>query len=201
MFLGHRPSPLEVDAFIAASLQLPLSYAPVGLAKQDRPGFRVDVQEVVVGQGEAAFVRAKAALKEWRHFELGWVEVFPALAAVAPGTVVAVLVRHLGFWSMNGCRVVYAIGGDGSREFGFAYGTLTNHAETGEELFKVSLRADTGEVTYVIRAASKPRALLARLGYPMTRSLQARFRRDSAAAIAGAISGAGRPISARRDTA
>ena len=189
MFLGHRPSPLEVDAFIAASRRLPLSYEPVGLAKQNRAGFRVDVQEVVVGRGEAAFVRAKAALTGWRHFELGWVEVFPALAAVAPGTVVAVLVRHLGFWSMNGCRVVYAIAGDGSREFGFAYGTLTNHAETGEELFKVVIRPGTGEVTYVIRAASRPRALLARLGYPVTRSLQARFRRDSAAAMGRAIAG------------
>jgi uncharacterized protein (UPF0548 family) len=117
------------------------------------------------------------------------VEVFPTLAAVAPGTVVAVLVRHLGFWSMNGCRVVYEIAGDDSREFGFAYGTLTNHAEIGEEIFKVSLHPGTGEVSYVIRAASRPRALLARLGYPVTRSLQARFRRDSAAAITRAIAG------------
>jgi uncharacterized protein (UPF0548 family) len=187
MFLGHRPSPLEVEAFITASRQLPLSYEPVGLAKQDRARFRVDEQEVVVGRGEAAFERAKVALTEWRHFELGWVEVFPALAAVAPGTVVAVLIRHLGFWSMNGCRVVYTMTGGDAREFGFAYGTLINHAETGEELFKVSLRPGTGEVTYVIRAASKPRALLARLGYPVTRSLQARFRRDSAAAMARAI--------------
>jgi uncharacterized protein (UPF0548 family) len=85
--------------------------------------------------------------------------------------------------------VVYEIAGDASREFGFAYGTLTNHAETGEEIFKVSLRPGTGEVSYVIRAASRPRALLARLGYPVTRSLQARFRRDSAAAIARAIAG------------
>ena len=118
--------------------------------------------------------------------------MFPTLAAVAPGTVVAVLVRHLGFWSMNGCRVVYEIAGDDccrSREFGFAYGTLTNHAEIGEEISKVSPRPGTGEVSYVIRAASRPRALWARLGYPVTRSLQARFRRDSAAAIARAITG------------
>jgi hypothetical protein len=59
----------------------------------------------------------------------------------------------------------------------------------GGEIFKVSLRPGTGEVSYVIRAASRPRALLARLGYPVTRSLQARFRRDSAAAIARAIAG------------
>jgi len=189
MFLGHRPSPLEVEAFIAASRQLPLSYAPIGLAWQDRAGFQVDKQEVVIGSGQAAFDRAKVALTRWRHFELGWVEVFPTLAAVAPGTVVVVLVRHLGFWSLNGCRVVYAIAGDDSREFGFAYGTLTNHAEIGEEIFKVSLRPGTGEVSYVICAVSKPRSLLARLGYPVTRSLQARFRRDSAAGMVRAVNG------------
>jgi uncharacterized protein (UPF0548 family) len=189
MFLGHRPSPLEVEAFIAASRRLPLSYAPIGLAGQDRAGFQVDEQEVVIGVGKLAFERAKVALTKWRHFELGWIEVFPTLAAVVPDTVVAVLVRHLGFWSMNGCRVVYQIAGDDSREFGFAYGTLTNHAEIGEEIFKVSLRPGTGEVSYVIRAVSRPRALLARLAYPVTRSLQARFRRDSAAAMGRAIAG------------
>src|SRR6185503_8319139 len=160
MFLRHRPTPLEVEAFIAVSRQLPLSYEPVGLAQQDRAGFRIDEQETVIGHGEEAFARAKVALTEWKHFELGWVEVFPPLAAVAPGTVVAVLVRHLGFWSMNGCRVVYSVAGGGSAEFGFAYGTLTNHAESGEEIFKVSLRPGTGEVTYLIRAASRPRAVL-----------------------------------------
>jgi uncharacterized protein (UPF0548 family) len=184
MFLGHRPSPREVQAFIAASSHLPLSYNPVDVAERE---FRVDTQEAVIGRGEAAFERAKIALTEWRHFELGWVELFPTLAGIAPGTIVAVVVRHLGFWSMHGCRVVYSIAGDDPREFGFAYGTLTNHAESGEESFKVSLHPGTGEVSYAIRAASRPRALLARLGYPVTRSLQARFRRDSTAAIARAI--------------
>lgn len=189
MFLRTRPSPREIQAFIAASRQLPLSYEPVGLAERESAGFRVDAQETVVGHGEGAFERAKVALTEWKHFDLGWIEVFPTLAGVAPGTVVAVLVRHLGFWSMNGCRVVYSIASDDPREFGFAYGTLANHAESGEEIFKVSLRPGTGDVSYVIRAASRPRALLARLGYPVTRSLQARFRRDSAAALARAIAG------------
>src|SRR4030081_3757544 len=150
MFLGHRPSPLEVEAFIAASRQLPLSYEPIGLAGQDRPGFQIDEQEVVIGQGEAAFECAKVALTEWRHFEMGWVEVFPTFASVAPGTVVVVLFRYLGFWSLNGASVVYTMAGNNSGEFGFAYGTLTNHAESGEEIFKVSLHPGTGEVSYAI---------------------------------------------------
>jgi uncharacterized protein (UPF0548 family) len=166
---------------------LPLSYAPVGLADQGRAGFRVDEAITVIASGEAAFERAVTALTEWRHFELGWVELFPKTASIVPGTVVAVLVRHLGFWSLNGCRVVYSIDARGDRACGFAYGTLTNHAESGEELFEVGFRPDTGEVAYRIRAVSRPRDVLARLGYPLARALQARFRRDSARALQRAV--------------
>ena len=109
---------LEIQAFIAASRELPLSYEPVGLATDDGAGFNVDAEETIVGVGEAAFARAKAALTGWRQFELGPVEVFPTPAGIAPGTVVAVLDRHLGFWSLNGCRVVYSIAGDDPRELG-----------------------------------------------------------------------------------
>ena len=101
--------------------------------------------------------------------------------------VVAVLVHHLGFWSVNGCRVVYGIGDlRTGANFGFAYGTLTNHAEMGEEIFEVSM-TESDDVIYRIRAASQPRAFLARIGYPYTRISQARFRRDSVAAMKRAI--------------
>jgi uncharacterized protein (UPF0548 family) len=58
-----------------------------------------------------------------------------------------------------------------------------NHAEQGEEIFEVLLRPETYEVVYRIRAVSRPRALLARMGYPVARMFQARFRRDSAEAM------------------
>jgi uncharacterized protein (UPF0548 family) len=121
---------------------------------------------------------------------MGWVELFPAGAAIEPGTNVAVLVRHLGFWSLNGCRVVYGVG-DREREssFGFAYGTLTNHAELGEEIFEVRLEPESEAVIYRIQAVSKPRAPLARLGYPIARYFQERFRRDSTQALRRAIDG------------
>ena len=90
-----------------------------------------------------------------------------------------------GFWSLNGARVVSLA--DDKARFAFAYGTLTNHAEHGEELFEVSLDAQSGDVTYRIRAVSWPQAMLARVGYPIVRSLQARFRRDSAAAMRRAV--------------
>ena|SRR5258705_1003700 len=187
MFFFRRPGAQDVERFMAASRELSLSYEPIGLAKQGRAGYHVDEQITIVGSGEAAFARGSTALTEWRHFELGWVEVFPRRASLAPGTVVVVSVRHLGFWSLNGCRVVYSVGNQGDTTFGFAYGTLANHAESGEEIFQVSFQPETGQVSYLIRAASKPRAALARLGYPLTRSLQARFRRDSARALRRAI--------------
>jgi uncharacterized protein (UPF0548 family) len=97
-----------------------------------------------------------------------------------------VLVHHLGLWSLNGCRIVYSVG-DGESSFGFAYGTLTNHAEMGEEIFEISLNPESEQVIYRIRAVSKPRAILARIGYPYTRLCQARFRRDSIAAMKRAV--------------
>jgi uncharacterized protein (UPF0548 family) len=184
MFLARRPSKQAVERFVEESQRLPLSYDRVGLAQGSPQDYDLDETVVIIGHGDAVFERAKAALAAWRHFDLPWVEMSPPAAPLEPGSVVAVLVRHLGFWSLNGCRVVYGLG-DRSHgpTFGFAYGTLVNHAEEGEEMFDVSLRPDTGEVLYRIRAASRPRAVLARLGYPVARVLQARFRRDSGEAM------------------
>ena len=60
-------------------------------------------------------------------------------------------------------------------------------AESGEALFEVFVDRDTAEVKYKIRATARPQAALARLGHPIARALQARFRRDSGAAMARAI--------------
>src|SRR4029078_6905017 len=134
----RRPSPEQIDGFLRQSHNLPLSYSPTGIVSADTGRGDLDEATVVIGHGKAAFDRARAALEAWKQFDIGWVETFPRDAPVEVGTVVAVLIRHLGFWSLNGCRVLYSVGclNDAAR-FGFAYGTLTNHAETGEELFEV----------------------------------------------------------------
>ena len=188
MFLARCPSQREIEEFVARSRDLPLSYSPVGIAKDSPRGFKVDEASGVIGRGEREFEQAKLALLDWRHFDFGWVELFPGGAVIEPGSVVAVLVHHLGFWSLNGCQVVYTLGDlRTGPSFGFAYGTLTNHAELGEEIFEVSLAPESAEVVYRIRAVSKPRATMARIGYPLTRMLQERFRRDSIAAMREAI--------------
>jgi uncharacterized protein (UPF0548 family) len=166
-----------------------VTYAPIGLARAGAaPGYDMDDTCAVIGRGRADFDRARAALAVWTHFDLGWVELFPRNASIEVGTDVAVLIRHLGFWSLNGARVVYHLEPVETR-FGFAYGTLPNHAEQGEEIFEVGFDPDSGDVTYRLRAASRPRAAIARLGYPIARALQARFRRDSARVMMGSNQG------------
>ena len=189
MFLARRPSPQDVDRFLQAARDLPLSYDRIGLAKHNPDGFSVDEEATIIGSGEAAFRLATQALVAWTHFAVGWVELFPKGAAISPGTDVAVLARHVGFWSLNACRVVYSIGGHDDTEFGFAYGTLTEHVECGEEIFRIRFQPESGDVSYLIRAASRPQAVLAKLGYPLTRAFQARFRHDSTAALKRAIDG------------
>jgi len=186
MFFTRRPSPAVIERFLRTSQEAHLSYAPIGILG-DGVSHDLDEAIVTVGCGYTDFERAKAALMGWRQFNVGWVETFPRHAPLAVGTVVAVLMRHFGFWSLNGCRVVYNVGSQRDARFGFAYGTLTNHAESGEELFEVFLNRDDEEVKYRIRATSRPQVALARLGQPIVRALQARFRRDSAAAMLRAL--------------
>jgi uncharacterized protein (UPF0548 family) len=189
VFLVKRPTRREIERFLERSHSLPLSYGLTGIVNDRSVVKQLDEQIVTIGRGDADFARARLALASWQHFDIGWVEAFPAEMSIDVGTDVAVLIRHLGFWSLNGDRVVYRVGGtDGNSTFGFAYGTLTNHAESGEEIFEVSIDRQSGDVKYRICAVSWPQSALAWIGQPIVRMLQARFRRDSALAMRRAIS-------------
>ena len=205
MFVLRRPTPQMLARFVERAQHLGLSYAPIGLARETRPdGFRVAESRTVLGHGQAVFDRAVQLIAEWRPFDLGWVGIHPPDAPVAAGTTIAVFAQHLGFWSVHACRIVYPLStamfhspqGPGTarppKVAGFAYGTLTDHAEIGEEIFAVSMEAPTGTVTYSIRAVSREGALLARLGVPVARAFQSRFRRDSLAAMQRHMGGASR---------
>jgi uncharacterized protein (UPF0548 family) len=101
---------------------------------------------------------------------------------------VAILARSLGLWWLNACRIVYVVDEPGPvQRFGFAYGTLPEHAESGEERLTVERHEEDSAVWYDILAFSRPRHMLARLGYPWARRVQKRFARDSAAAIGKAL--------------
>lgn len=185
MFSLTRPTAARIERFLLEASIQPLSYAPVGVARGDAiRGFCRDESSAVLGNGEEVFDRAWAALQDFRQFDFDWVAVVATGPPTQVGTNLAVLIRHLGFWSLNGGRIVYTLEDDDrARRRGYAYGTLTNHAERGEEIFEVAMDRVTAQVTYSIRAVSRPRSPLAWCGYPVARVLQHRFRRDSCAAM------------------
>ena len=192
MFLLREPSSAAVETFLSAQRRRPFSYTEVGASRGRAPaGYNVDHNRAPLGSGEAAFLRAVAAIDSWQMFNLGWCRVYPAAAPVEADTTVAVLVRHFGFWSLNACRIVYLLEERGAlRRYGFAYGTLAGHAEVGEERFSVEWNRDDGSVWYDLYAFSRPGHLLARAAYPLSRALQRRFAKGSKAAMMRAASAA-----------
>jgi len=181
MFLINKPSDGQLRQFIDSERNLPFSYKEVGATGEVLPtGYRIDHNRQRLGSGAEAFNRAVAALRTWKQFDLGWVQVVPIGTPVEVGAVVGILTKHFGVWSLNACRVVYLIDEEGPiRKFGFAYGTLVNHVERGEERFTIEWHADDDAVWYDILAFSRPGKLLVTLGLPLARMLQKRFARDS----------------------
>jgi uncharacterized protein (UPF0548 family) len=161
------------------------SYPEVGATTGSIPqGYTIDRNSIRLGIGAETFHHAASFLKKWQMFNLGWVDVFPRQAPIEVGTTVAVVVNHFGFWSINASRIVYVV--DEARRFGFAYGTLQDHAEQGEERFSVDW-AEDDSVFYNIAAFSKPGKWQTRTIGPLSRTLQKRFARDSMAAMKGAF--------------
>jgi uncharacterized protein (UPF0548 family) len=182
------PSEDEIRRFISRQNDSGFSYSEVGASATAAPaGYNVDHNRVRLGSGEVTWRRAVEAIRAWQMFCMPWVGLHWPSAPIQVGTNVAVSVRHLGFYSVNACRIVYIVDEQGPmRRFGFAYGTLAEHAESGEERFTVEWD-DQDTVWYDIFAFSRPRQSLARLGYPLSRSLQRKFARDSKAAMLQAV--------------
>ncbi|HZY65085.1 MAG TPA: DUF1990 domain-containing protein [Rubrobacteraceae bacterium] len=152
MFSIGRPSEKELREFLKSQRDEPFSYEEVGSSRdgaREVEGYVVDHNRVRIGAGEEAFARAVEALRGWRMFDLGWVRLCWPDAPLEVGTTVAVLGGHYSFWALNACRIVYRIEEDaGVRRFGFAYGTLPEHAASGEERFVVEWDRDEGSVWY-----------------------------------------------------
>ena len=190
MFLLRRPSADLVQQFIASQSLLPFSYEDVGATAVLAPaGYRIDHNRTKLGAGGETYDRAVSALKHWQQFNIGWVRVVPPETVLELRAVVAVEARVLGLWSLNAARVIYTFDDDprdATAKFGFAYGTLPDHVEEGEERFTVEWLEDDS-VWYDIYAFSRPQHRLAKVGFPLCRMLQKRFARDSMAAMRNAV--------------
>jgi uncharacterized protein (UPF0548 family) len=189
LILFRKPSAGTVARFLAAQAALDFTYTAVGATAASPPeAFVVDHTRVKLGEGETAFEKAKAALLRWDQFRLGWVEAHSPAATIEPGNPVAVIARQAGLWWLNACRVIYVIDeAKPVRKYGYAYGTLPDHAASGEERFLVECDPADGVVWYDILAFSRPRTFLTRVGHRYMRRIQKQFGRESAAAMARAV--------------
>ena len=208
MYSFIQPTSETIRRFLVEQGLKRFSYPEIGASHSELPAnYTVDHNRICLGQGQAVFERAKVALHRWEMFNLGWVQLCWADAPTLPtlsvgmqaarttpyaplevGTTVGVLARALGLWSLNACQIVYLLEEQGEVErFGFAYGTLLDHVEQGEERFSLEWHHQDNSVWYDILAFSRPNQLLSRLGQPYVRRLQKRFAKDSMRVMFSAV--------------
>lgn len=196
VFRLTRASKDEREKLLTAARQLPPSSPNVltltdGLVKTLPRGFAHDLSRSQIGRGQSAFAAAREAFQRWEQFDLGWVRIANPIPELVPGELVAVEAHTAGLWSINFSRVVEIVDSPPTR-FGFMYSTTALHVEEGQERFVVEFELESGSVTYLIEAISRPRHILARAGYPFSRAMQHRFARDSHARMRRCASEAAR---------
>ncbi len=198
MFSIKRPTNTKIEGYLRRQVGQPFSYDFVGCTRDERfsvrHGWNMDHHRVLLGHGPEAFDRGRAAIDAWQMFSQEMTKVF-GHDLPHENLTVAVLYRVsiAPLWLLMPARIVYTINDtmtrDGQRieRYGFAYGTLPDHPERGEERFLVEWNRADDIVHYDLLAISQPRDLLARVGFPYARREQARFRRLSGRAMQRAI--------------
>jgi uncharacterized protein (UPF0548 family) len=172
MFSLRRPSPADLAHVASRQADCELTYAERGASDGLRPaGYQNDRWETDLGGFEqATFDRLGEAVCQWQAQRGAGVTVYPAQAA-RPGLTFALSFRLAGVYVTAGARVVYLTSEPGRR--GFAYGTLPQHPEQGEEAFHIV--RDGSRMLFRITAFSRPAHPLARAGAPITRLAQVRM--------------------------
>ena len=191
MFLLTKPFEETITEFVDVRQKSLFSYSEIGSTRDGNApgGYTLDHNRIQLGSGRETFERAIEAVRNWKMFDLSWTELYFDDTPIEVGETVAILIRHFGFWSLNAARIVYVLDEtmDGIKKFGFAYGTLTEHGERGEERFSVEYDKTDESVWYDLYAFSRPNHYLARIGYPVTRYLQKQFAAESKQAMMKAI--------------
>lgn len=194
MITFRKPTDEQIRAHLERVGDAAFTYDQVGCTRAESGplprGWNLDHERVLLGRGGEVFERAKGALGAWRMFPPAVATLCWRDCPIEVGRTVAVLYRAkpMPCWMLFPTRIAYVIGetrlsvaADDVRRFGFAYGTVADHPEIGEERFLVEWDRASDEVWYDLLAVSRPGHWLARIGYPYTRFEQARFRRLSCA--------------------
>ncbi len=192
MFLFNEPDKKSLEKFLENECNDDFSYAEIGASRSGvaPKNYTVDHNRIKIGEGKDDYEKACAAVRNWKMFDFSWIRLFRDDTPIETGATVAIIARHLGFWSLNASRIVYVLDERGEIEkYGFAYGTLSEHAERGEERFSVEWHHATDEVWYDLYAFSQTNSLIAKIGYPFARAMQKSFAVESKAAMIRAVRG------------
>jgi uncharacterized protein (UPF0548 family) len=179
MFKLSKPTDQDIAEYLEAHRQLQFTYPEQGMTRQDVPqvGYVRDHNRVHLGTGSSLYMESKAALRRWQQFELGWVRVRTNNAPLKPDETVCLQVHFAFLWKLFACT------SSPIKKFGFAYGTLPGHPESGEERFLIEWNSIDDSVWYDILAYSQPGNFAVALGYPFSRLMQKRFARESMASM------------------
>ncbi len=190
VILLRKPPDARIGRFLDDQRSLPFSYPEVGASREGAPpGYPVNQLRGRLGVGPETFARAVEALRGWKMYETGWTKLCWPDAPITAGTVVGILGRHFGVWSLNACRIAYTIEEEGPplERYGFAFGTLPAHVERGEERFTVEWHRADDSVWYEVFAFARPAHPLARAGPPFVRLVQRQFAAASLRAMVAAL--------------
>jgi uncharacterized protein (UPF0548 family) len=201
MFTIRRPSDAAIGRHLDRHADAPFTYDFAGCTRDEpRPvaGYSIDRERVLLGRGREVFERACDAIRRWEMFPGSIAQLHGRHQSPQPGLVVGVLYRVwlVPLWVLFPARVAYIIDealetdAGSVQRFGFAYGTVADHPERGEERFLAEWHAADDCVYYDLVAISQPAHWLAKLAYPYTRYEQRRFRRLSGRAMAAIPAGA-----------
>lgn len=186
VFRLRRLTDAEVRRVLEEQRAVPFTYPEVGAIEQGTPaGYLTNSTRVHLGNGECVYESAVRALRDWKQFDVGWVELCWPTTAPAPGAVVGVLARVWGVWALSVSRIVAVIDDETAtgRRFAVIYGTLPQHVESGEERFQIEWNRADDSVWYDVRAFFRPHHPLVRWGWPVLRRFPRKFVRESGEAM------------------
>lgn len=170
----RKPSAEALARLAAEQGELELTYDEHGATDGEMPpGYSHDQCDADLGPfSPERFDRLADGLSRWQVQQGCGMTIVPA-EPVSPGLTFALafgLAGGLGYVMAAG-RVVYTT--DEPDRRGFAYGTLPDHPARGEEAFHLIRQGSS--LLFRVRVFSRPRLAVARLGAPVTRTMQHRM--------------------------
>src|SRR3982750_4143243 len=99
MFIFSKPNDVLLKQFVSNCREDRYSYSAVGVtATKPPPGYDVDHNRRLIGNGTVDFEAAKRAIDQWKMFDFEWVRLYADDTTNSPGKNVAMVAQHMGFY-------------------------------------------------------------------------------------------------------